>query len=129
MGSLAALINSSHGALPAAIAGGKQALYTFFFGGLIVQLCTRLASRPGPRAPVLAIAIAVPFLITVALITVVHSLRGTPEPLLTIGVVVMLGLPSFMILARRARAGSEQASATTGAQHPSGSQPRDSRLR
>jgi len=37
MGTLVALVNAPHGALPAATSAGKQALYTFFFGGFIVQ--------------------------------------------------------------------------------------------
>ena len=114
MGSIAALINSSHGAVPAAISGGKQAVYTFFFGGLIVQLCTRLASREGPRAQVLAIATAIPFLITVALISVVHSLRGTPEPIFTIAAVGMLGFPSFAIWAKRTRDEIETVAVSNG---------------
>lgn len=60
-------------------------------------------------------AIAIPFLITVVLISIVHTLRGTPEPLLTIGAVVMLGFPSFVSLARRARDGIEHAAETTDA--------------
>ena len=51
MGSLVALINVSHGPVAAATSAGKQAVYTFFFGGLIMQVCARLAARSGLEAP------------------------------------------------------------------------------
>ncbi len=114
MGSFAALVNSAHGVVPAATAGGKQAVYTFFFAGTIMQLCTRLASRPGRREPVIAVAVAIPFLVTVVLISIVHFLRGTPEPLLTVGVVATIGFPSFLIWARRTRDGLESAADSPG---------------
>ena len=45
MGSLVALINASHGALATATAAGKQAVYTFFFAGLITQFCACFLSN------------------------------------------------------------------------------------
>lgn len=103
MGSLVALVNAPHGAGAAATSAAKQAVYTFFFGGFIVQLCHSLASRPGPRAGVLAVAIVLPSIITAVLIVLVHGLRGTPEPMLSTAVVLAIGAPSFVILALRKR--------------------------
>jgi len=117
MGSLVAVINASHGLLPAALSAGKQAVYTFFFGGLIVQLCTWLASRPGGRARVLAGAIAVPSVITIVLIYLVHSLRGTPEPLLSTAAVAGIGVPSFVLWARKRR-GENEIAEPSGASGP-----------
>jgi hypothetical protein len=114
MGSVAALINAVHGGFAAAVAGGKQALYTFFFAGLIMQLCTRLASRPGPRRRVLAEAIGIPFAVTFGLISLVHGLRGTAEPVLTIGAVLLMGLPSFTLWAIKTRDGVESAADDAG---------------
>ncbi len=103
MGSLVALINGSHGAVAAATSAGKQAIYTFFFGGLIMQVCARLAARPGARGPVLATAVVVPSVVTIALIYLVHSLRGTPEPILSTAAVACIAVPSFVLWARRIR--------------------------
>ncbi|MAE97230.1 MAG: hypothetical protein CL910_21475 [Deltaproteobacteria bacterium] len=108
MGSLVAAINVSHGATAAATSAGKQAVYTFFFGGLIVQVCSRLASREGGRLAVVGTAIAVPSLITIVLIYLVHSLRGTPEPLLSTAGVATLAIPSFSVWAWRIRASAEE---------------------
>ena len=109
MASLVALINASHGPLAAATSAGKQAVYTFFFGGLILRFCERLAKRPGSRARVLALAVAIPSIITICLIYLVHSLRGTPEPLFSTAGVAAIGVPSFILWSRKTRAECEQA--------------------
>ena len=109
MGSMVAAINLSHGPTAAAISAGKQAVYTFFFGGLIMQFCAWLAARRGARLRVVGVAIAVPSLITLVLIYLVHSLRGTPEPLLSTAGVATLAIPSFSLWAWRTRAGFEGA--------------------
>ncbi|MCP5058379.1 MAG: hypothetical protein GY937_16875 [bacterium] len=103
MGSLVALINASHGYAAAATSAGKQAIYTFFFGGLIIQLCARLAARPGRQAPILAVAIGVPSVVTIFLIYLVHNLRGTPEPLLSTAAVACIAVPSFTVWSRKIR--------------------------
>jgi len=103
MGSLVALINASHGLTAVATSAGKQAVYTFFFGGLIMQFCARLAARPGPRGPVLAMAIGLPSVVTICLIYLVHNLRGTPEPLLSTAAVACIAVPSFVAWSRKVR--------------------------
>ena len=47
MGSAVALINASHGLAPASVAGAKQAVYTFFFGGAVMRLCAHIAAARG----------------------------------------------------------------------------------
>ncbi|MEO0604970.1 MAG: hypothetical protein AAF211_26300 [Myxococcota bacterium] len=44
MGSLVFTVNAAHGAGPALVAATKQATYTFFFAGLVMRLCERLAT-------------------------------------------------------------------------------------
>ena len=101
--SLVWLVNIEHGVLGATTAALKQAFYTFAFGGLSRQLCTRLAQRPGERAAVLAVAIGVPSLITIAAVFVLHNLRGTPEPLLSTLPAGILGPVSYVVWAARTR--------------------------
>jgi hypothetical protein len=98
------LLNARHGAWPATTAAAKQAAYTFVFGGLVMRLCGWLAERPGARGLRLALATLAPSLITIAAVFAVHSLRGTPEPLLSVLPAAVLAPPSFAVFAwRRAR--------------------------
>ena len=104
--SLVWIVNIEHGVFGASTAALKQAAYTFAFGGLILQLCTRLAQRPGEPARVLAVAIGVPSLITIAAVFVLHNLRGTPEPLLSTLPAGILGPISYAVWAARTRRAS-----------------------
>jgi hypothetical protein len=104
MSALVWFANAAHGPLPAAVAGGKQAAYTFLFGGLVTRLCVALAEREGTRARRMTAAILVPSAITIAAVFAVHSVRGTPEPLLSTLPTVLLGPPSFAVFAWRAQA-------------------------
>lgn len=100
-------INWPHGpfrALPAAL---KQAGYTFFIAGFIVRLCENLALGVGPRAAALVMATAVPTAIAVGLTFLVHSLKGTPEPLQSTLPTILLAPPSFAVWGWRSRAGRE----------------------
>lgn len=96
-------INFSHGIAAALAAGGKQAAYTFVATGLIVRLCQWLAQRP--MAPVLAMALALtlPLLITMFLLFVLHSMKGTAEPLLSIVPGTTLTLVGLLIICWRER--------------------------
>lgn len=95
MGSIVWWINASHGALPATTAASKQAAYTFFMGGVIMRLATRLAERNGPRWLVVALATLIPTAVTVGATFFVHSLKGTPEPLASTVPVALLSPPVF----------------------------------
>jgi hypothetical protein len=102
MSSLVWWINSSHGAWPATTAAAKQAAYTFLFGGLIMRLCSGLAQWRGSIALRITLATLIPSAITIVLVYAVHSLRGTPEPLLSTLPAGVLAPPSFAFFARRA---------------------------
>ena len=64
MGGIVWWINASHGLLLSTTAAFKQAVYTFFMGGVIMRFCERLALRPGPAGVVLATAVVLPSIIT-----------------------------------------------------------------
>ena len=103
-GFLAALvwvINAPHGAFGATTAAAKQFVYTFCMGALIRRLCTRLALRPGRGGGVLVLAVLVPTLVTVAATFLVHSLRGTPEPLLSTIPAAILSPLAFSFWSRK----------------------------
>lgn len=80
MGSIVFYINCNHGLLEGLIAAGKQATYTFFFGGIMMKMVENITI--GVRNKTLAIMCAtlVTGLITVTLTYLVHSFKGTPEP-------------------------------------------------
>jgi hypothetical protein len=103
MAAIVAWINAGHGALPASTAAAKQWVYTFFMGGYIVQLCARLARRPGPRWLALLAAVAVPTAVTVGATFLVHSARGTPRPVASTVPVALISPPSFALWGLRAR--------------------------
>lgn len=105
MGGAVALINADYGPAPAAIAGLKQGVYTFIFGGAVLKLCAQIASRAGPRARVLTAAVVLPSFITSSAFFLVHNLRGTPEPLLSCIPVVATSPPGFAFWAWRTRRG------------------------
>lgn len=97
MGAIVWAINASHGSLPATTAALKQAAYTFLMGGLIARLCRYLAVRPWPSPLPLLAGILIPSFITTAATYGVHSLKGTPEPLLSTLPVFLISPPFFAL--------------------------------
>ena len=103
LGAIVFWLNRSHGASPAATAALKQATYTFFVAGFIVKNNERLAlKRPEPVVS-LVVAVTVSSCLAVGLTFFVHSLKGTPEPLLSTLPTALIGPPGFLVLAWRAR--------------------------
>ncbi len=88
-------INFSHGALAAVPAALKQATYTFFASGFIVRLCENLITRVRPLALAWPLAILVPSVVAVGLTYLVHSMRGTPEPLYSTLPTLLVTPPAF----------------------------------
>lgn len=81
MGVIVGYINRKFGIWPASTAAIKQAVYTFFFGGMLTKLLYIIQSRfNGKYLPVILPALIVT-VITVFLVYLVHSMRGTPMPL------------------------------------------------
>ena len=100
-GFLVGWINIGSGFLPAATAVLKQAAYAFIATGLILQLCRWLLRRPVPRVQATAMAIAFPLLTTIALLYLLHSLKGTPEPLLSVIPGAALTLTGLVLVSSR----------------------------
>jgi len=103
LGAVVFAINLEHGFLPATTASLKQAFYTFLMGGLIMKLCENLAVRFDSRLFSIFMAIAVPCIITTLATFLVHSLKGTPEPLYSTLPTIAFGLPAFSVWAVRKR--------------------------
>ena len=101
------VINFSHGALAALPAALKQATYTFFVAGFIVRLCEKLAKRSDLGTPGLILAVIAPTALAVGLTYLVHSLRGTPEPLWSTVPTLLSTPPFFAVWAWRSRRAAE----------------------
>ncbi|NOX86902.1 MAG: hypothetical protein GXO86_13220 [Chlorobi bacterium] len=81
LGTIVFLINFDHGAVNALIAASKQATYTFFAGGFMLRLTENIATSIDNFYKAIITACLVSTSIAVTLTFIVHSLRGTPEPL------------------------------------------------
>jgi hypothetical protein len=103
MGGAVFFINLSHGTLGATTAALKQFAYTFLMGSLIMRLCTALALRKGADAVMIPAAIVIPSIVTIGATLFVHSLRGTPEPLLSTLPVAVASPAGFAFWSRRVR--------------------------
>lgn len=103
LGAIVFALNRSHGAAAAATAGLKQATYTFFVAGFIVKNNERLARKLVTPVISIALAAGVSSCLAIGLTFLVHSLKGTPEPVLSTLPTALMGPPSFLVLARRAR--------------------------
>jgi hypothetical protein len=90
-------INASHGVGPASTSALKQAAFTFFMGGIIGQLCRYLAARPWPKLWAFSAGATVPALVLATATFGVHSLKGTPEPVLSTLPVIFISLPAFTV--------------------------------
>ena len=95
------VINYPHGVTQALIAAAKQATYTFFAAGFITRYSENLALKLDNRALSLLLAILVPSCIAVGLTFIVHSLKGTPEPLHSTLPTVVTAPLGFAIVGRR----------------------------
>jgi hypothetical protein len=104
LGGIVFYINASHGPLLATVAASKQAAYTFFAGGFIARFGEVLAIKWRSRWRSLVIAIIAPTVVAVGLTFLVHSLRGTPEPMQsTLPTLILSPIGFFLIGWRRQR--------------------------
>jgi hypothetical protein len=105
MGVIVAIINYPHGLGPAMVAALKQAIYTFVFGGLMVRLLYYLMGKFHSRKAALTAPTLLVTVLTTCLVYLVHSARGTPEPLLSTFPTLLLAPFGFFGLSlRRLRA-------------------------
>ncbi len=102
MGSIVAWINSGHGSQAALTSGLKQAAYTFIVSGFMAQLCRQVTTYFTNPAVALLAATSFPTALTVVMVFIVHSTRGTPEPFYSTIPVAVLSLFWFSKLAREA---------------------------
>lgn len=108
LGTIVWLINAFAGpeldVVGATTAAFKQGTYTFLAGGIIMRFTERLATRPHwSRGAALTVATLAPSVIAVGATFLVHSLRGTPEPVASTLPTLVMAPPSFFGWALRKR--------------------------
>jgi hypothetical protein len=101
LGAVVYAINFSHGAVAAIPAALKQALYTLLASGFIVRLCENLITRVKPMFIAWPLAILLPSAVAVGLTYIMHSLKGTPEPLYSTLPTLLVTPPAFAVWAWR----------------------------
>jgi hypothetical protein len=99
MGSVVAYINSDNGIFPASIAALKQALYTFFIGGIIIKILDLIVNQIKQKTYAYLISITVATFLTTTMVYMVHCLKGTPKPLDSTIATVILAPPGYIYLA------------------------------
>jgi len=109
LGAIVFVINSDHGWHSALVAAGKQATYTFFAGGYMVRLNERIALALDPAFLAVIAGMLCSGTLAISLTYLVHSLRGTPEPLNSTLPTLVLLVPAFIFLGIRARYRRSQA--------------------
>lgn len=103
MGSAVFYVNSEYGIDAASIATAKQAAYTFLVGGSMVRLCENVATYFQNPKVSKVMSILVPSTLTLGLTYLVHSLKGTPDPLESTVPTLLLAPPSFAIWGNKKR--------------------------
>jgi len=103
MGSVVYYINVDHGAFPASIAASKQALYTFFIGGLILKILELIVTRIPNKVLAYICSVLAATIITVGLVYIVHSMKGTPKPFESTIPTILLAPPGYIYVARMKR--------------------------
>ena len=103
MGSVVFYINSDHGPILASIAALKQAFYTFFIGGLILKILEFIVLGIPNKALAYVLSIITATVLTVVLVYIVHSLKGTPRPLESTIPTIFLAPPGYIYIARMKR--------------------------
>ena len=101
MGSIVFLINSNHSWIQAGFAGLKQAAYTFLFGGIIIRMLEILLVKIDNKFLSIPLSVIIVSAITIILVYIVHSLKGTPEPVLSTLPTVIMAPPGFLVLSIR----------------------------
>ena len=103
MGTIVFFINFDHGIVPGLTAALKQAVYTFLAGGTMMRITENIASYFNRDLPSIFFAVLTPTLIAVTLTYILHSIKGTPEPINSTIPTIILAPWGFLWWAMRKR--------------------------
>jgi hypothetical protein len=103
MGAIVFYINSDYGFTAGLIAGLKQSIYTFFMASINMKVCENIAIRYKNVKLSIFLAVFVGTIMTVVGTYIVHSLKGTPEPIASTIPTIILSPPTLLYWALRKR--------------------------
>jgi hypothetical protein len=103
MGMIVWTINASYGWWPATTAALKQAAYTFLFGGMLIRILYGLVLSIRNRPLAIATSTLSVAILTIIMVYIVHSIKGTPRPFESTLPTIIMAPPGFMALAMRKR--------------------------
>lgn len=103
MGGIVWFINMSHGWWPAMTAAMKQAAYTFLLGGILIKILDTIAVNIKSKYLAITVATISVSLVTILLVYIVHSMKGTPRPFESTLPTMLMAPPGFLALAIRKR--------------------------
>jgi len=99
VGGIVFFVNSEAGILSATTAALKQGVYTFLFGGMLVALCENLSVRWMNKWLSVLFSTLIVSVITITVVFLIHSLKGTPKPIASTLVTVYIAPPGFFFIA------------------------------
>jgi len=108
MGTIVWFINSDHGFLPALVAALKQAAYTFFVAGFFIRFLDYQVTHIEPRRLAIFVSVLTTSLLTIGLVYIVHSIKGTPKPFYSTLATIILAPVGYLGMAIRIRKMSER---------------------
>ena len=103
MGTVVWFINADHGFWPAMVAALKQAGYTFLVAGLFIRFLQFLVTYIDNKVVAIAVSVLATSLLTISLVFIVHSIKGTPKPFYSTLATIILAPLSYLGLAIRTR--------------------------
>jgi hypothetical protein len=103
MGGIVYFINADYGFYPALIAGLKQAFYTFFMASINMKICENISIRYKSVKLSIFLAVLIASIITIGATYIVHTIKGTPEPVLSTIPTLILSPPTLLYWALRKR--------------------------
>lgn len=106
MGGIVFFINLDHGWKLSTLAGAKQWVYTFFFGGMIIKLFEVALDKTQTLKYSTAISVMFIAVLTSLLVFLVHSIKGTPEPFYSTLPTIILSPPGFLYIASKIKKAS-----------------------
>ncbi len=99
MGGMVFYINLDESFEGAVYAALKQAVYTFFLGGICVRLSENVAVQTKNAYWGVIKGTILASFVTITSVYAIHSFKGTPKPLLSTLPTAILAPPGFIVLA------------------------------
>ena len=103
MGSVVYYINIDHGPFLASIAALKQGAYTFFIGGIILKILELIVTGINNKYLAYICSVVAATIITVGLVYLVHSMKGTRKPFESSIPTILLAPFGYIYVARMKR--------------------------